>query len=199
MCEVMEEATYVPHHKQKIAFLFSAMRHFAQELQTRGIQVRYVQIDDPNNSGDFTGELRRAVLELAPEKIVVTEPGEYRVLQMMKAWQTTLALPTEIRPDTRFLATHADFAAWAEGRKELRMEYFYREMRKKYSILMELGGEPAGGQWNYDKENRKPPSSKMKIPMRVLPELTPTSQQVPKPVEKNFPKPFGPLEAFNFA
>jgi deoxyribodipyrimidine photolyase-related protein len=155
-CEVMEEASYAPHHPKKIAFLFSAMRHFAAELEAKGINVRYVKLDDAKNTGSFTSEVQRAFVELKPEKIIVTEASEYRVLKMMRSWQELLGIPVEILPDTRFLATHAEFSVWAKGKKQLRMEFFYREMRKKYSILIDPDGKPTGGEWNYDKENRKP-------------------------------------------
>ncbi|MFN8819661.1 MAG: cryptochrome/photolyase family protein, partial [Holosporaceae bacterium] len=133
LCEVMEEAGYVPHHPKKIAFLFSAMRHFAAELEAKGVHVRYVKLDDAKNTGSFTGEVQRAIHELKSSTVVVTEPGEYRVLQMMKDWQRSLDIPVEILPDTRFFSTHAEFAVWAKDKKQLRMEFFYREMRKKYS------------------------------------------------------------------
>ena len=61
MCEVREEATYVKHHKKKIAFLFSAMRHFAQELEAKGYSLRYTKLDDSSNAGSFSGEVKRAI------------------------------------------------------------------------------------------------------------------------------------------
>jgi len=86
MMEVMEEASYVPHHPKKIAFLFSAMRHFAQALRDEGFQVRYVSLDDADNSGSFSGEVARAVADLTPDRIVVTHPGEHRVLTAVQGW-----------------------------------------------------------------------------------------------------------------
>ena len=100
------------------------MWHFAKWLKAQGLRVRYVKLDDLNNSGSFTGELQRAVAELKPKKIIVTEAGEYRVLEMMKSWQSLLGIPVEILPDTRFLATHAEFSLWTKGKKQLRMEFF---------------------------------------------------------------------------
>jgi deoxyribodipyrimidine photolyase-related protein len=86
---------------------------------------------------------------------------------MIKSWQEDLRVPVDILPDKRFLATHNDFAKWAMDKKQLRMEFFYREMRKKYNILIEPDGKPTGGAWNYDKENRKPPRASMNIPRRL--------------------------------
>ena len=110
MMEVMEEATYVPHHKQKIVFVLSAMRHFAEGLQSEGIAVDYVALDAPGNRGSFTDELVRAVERHRPERVVVTEPGEYRVLSMMRKWHDLLGVPIEIREDDRFFCSLSDFA-----------------------------------------------------------------------------------------
>jgi deoxyribodipyrimidine photolyase-related protein len=147
MCEVWNEATYVKHHKKKIAFLFSAMRHFAKELKESGYRVLYIKLDDKKNSGFFKSEIARALKQQKVDYIIVTHPSEYRVLKNIKAWAADFSISVEIRADDRFLCSPEDFGLWAKGRKQLRMEYFYREMRKKYNVLME-GGEPMGGQWN---------------------------------------------------
>ena len=160
----MEEASYVPHHKKKIAFLFSAMRHFAESLREDGWTVDYVQLDDDGNSGSFTGELKRAIGRHGADRILVTEPGEWRVRQDMETWAEETGLPVDILEDDRFLCSHEDFRGWAEGRKALRMEYFYREMRRKTGLLME-DGEPAGGKWNYDAENRRPAKASLSVPV----------------------------------
>jgi deoxyribodipyrimidine photolyase-related protein len=114
-----------------------------------------VTLDDPDNAGSFTGEIARAVERHVPDRIVVTESGEWRVQAMLDAWETMFGIPVEIRADTRFIATHREFEDWAEGRKSFRMEYFYRDMRRKTGLLMD-GDKPAGSEWNFDKENRKP-------------------------------------------
>lgn len=142
--EVRDEATYVRHHKQKIAFLFAAMRHFAAELEAEGLAVDYVRLTDAGNTGSFTGELERAVARHRPDRVVVTEPGEWRVWEMMQDWRETLAIPVEIRADNRFLCPREDFSRWAEGRHHLRMETFYRGMRRRTGLLMD-DDEPAGG------------------------------------------------------
>ncbi len=154
MVEVDDETRYVPHHRQKIVFVLSAMRHFAEELRTAGIHVDYVRLDDADNSGSFSGEVARAVARHSPERLILTEPGEWRVLEQMHGWREELGLPVEIRDDDRFFATRHRFRRWAEGRKSFRMEFFYREMRREHAILME-GDEPVGGQWNFDHDNRK--------------------------------------------
>jgi deoxyribodipyrimidine photolyase-related protein len=199
MCEVMDEATYVKHHQKKIAFLFSAMRHFAEELCVKGINVRYIKLDYANNTGSLVGEIKRAVADLKPKKVTITEPGEYRLLQMMKSCDNLQGIPIEILSDTRFLATHKEFAAWAKDKKQLRMEFFYREMRKKYRILIESNDSPTGGEWNYDKENRKPPKAGMLSPKRISHKKSVITKDVLQLVHDKFSNHFGTLEPFHFA
>lgn len=199
MCEVMEEATYVTHHPKKIAFIFSAMRHFSEELGERGISVRYVKLDDEENTGSFNNEVKRAVQDLKPETLIVTEPGEYRVLKMMQSWQQAHGIPVEILADTRFLALRKEFAAWAKDKKQLRMEFFYRAMRKKYHILITADGGPVGGQWNYDKQNRKPPKSGVILPKRISHPQSLITQEVIALVLNRFSHHFGKLEPFHYA
>ena len=192
MMEVLEEATYVRHHKQKLTFIFSAMRHFAEGLRREGFNVDYVKLDDPANTGTFTSELQRAIARHAPTSIVVTEPGEWRVLEMMKTWDA------EIREDERFFASRARFARWADGRKQLRMEFFYREMRRASGLLMD-GDDPAGGQWNFDHDNRKALPKDVKPPRRLRFEPDSITREVMDMVERRFSHHFGDLEPFGWA
>jgi deoxyribodipyrimidine photolyase-related protein len=113
--------------------------------------VAYSRLDDPDNSQTIGGELLRRASETGAQRVLATKPGEWRVLQDLQ----DLPLDVTVLEDDRFLATEAEFAAWAEGRKQLRMEWFYRDMRRKTGLMME-GDQPAGGQWNFDHDNRKP-------------------------------------------
>ncbi|TVR96227.1 MAG: cryptochrome/photolyase family protein [Rhodospirillales bacterium] len=199
MAEVMGECTYVRHHKKKIAFVLSAMRHFAAELQAEGIRVDYRRLDDPDNRGSLRDEVVAAVMRHRPSRIVVTEPGEWRVLQDMETWEEAAGLPLEIRPDDRFIASRPRFAAWAGKRKQLTMEYFYRDMRKETGLLMARDGEPEGGQWNLDRENRKrlPGGLTPPEPLRIPPDDI--TREVLDLVTARFPDHFGDLEPFWFA
>ena len=198
MCEVRSEATYVKHHKKKIAFIFSAMRHFAAELTDQGLNVRYVRYDDPDNAGSLLAEVARAVDQNEIDEVVVTTPGEYRLVDDLAGWAQTLGVKVTIRNDDRFLSTTSEFATWAEGRKQLRMEFFYREMRRKYAILMDQDG-PIGGQWNYDAENRKPPVSGLDVPTTYKAKPDAITQEVKELVEIHFADHFGDLSPFHFA
>ncbi|KMO42132.1 deoxyribodipyrimidine photolyase [Methylobacterium variabile] len=195
MVEVVEEATYVRHHKQKLVLVLSAMRHFAEELRGRGVAVDYVALDDPDNTGSFTGEVVRAAARHRPDRIVVTEAGEWRVEAMMLTWEDRLGVPVEIRDDTRFLCPRPVFARWAEGRESLRMETFYRAMRRRTGFLME-GRAPAGGRWNFDHDNRRrlPPGHTVPERRRFPPDAV--TREVMALVGRRFPAHFGDLDGF---
>jgi deoxyribodipyrimidine photolyase-related protein len=198
IAEVLDEATYVRHHKQKITFLFSAMRHFAEELIQDGVKVDYVRLDDPANTGSFTGELARAVARHGATEVFVTEPGEWRVWEMMLDWRETLGVPVHIRGDDRFIASRDEFARWAEGRKQFRMEFFYREMRRKTGLLM-AEDEPEGGQWNFDHDNRKALPASATLPARRRFEPDAITVEVMALVERRFGDHFGDLKPFGWA
>lgn len=198
MCEVWNEATYVKHHKKKIAFLFSAMRHFCEELKSQNYNVHYTKLDDEHNTQSFSEEIKRCLKSKKFKKVVVTFPGEYRVLNELQKLKTEISIPLEIREDSRFLSTLQEFKDWAKDRKELRMEFFYREMRKKHNILMKEG-KPIGGKWNYDSENRKTPKSDLNIPKTYQGKTDKITQNVINLVAKKFSNHFGDLEPFSFA
>lgn len=198
MCEVIEEATYVKHHKKKIAFLFSAMRHFAEELKDKGYSVRYTKFEDDSNQGSFCGEVEQAIRNFSPNKIIVTMPGEHRVFEDINTWSDKFSIDVEMREDDRFLCAPEEFAEWAEGRKSLRMEFFYREMRRKYNILMD-GDKPEGGEWNYDSENRKPPKEGLDVPKPYSGQIDEITQECIDLVSKHFDDHFGDLAPFFFA
>ncbi len=198
MAEVADETRYVPHHKQKIALILSAMRHFAEDLRADGVEVDYSRLNCAGNSGSLTGELARAIAKHAPDRIIVTEPGEWRVLEMMRGWSEAFGIPVEIREDDRFLCSRGRFARWAEGRKSFRMEFFYREMRRETGLLM-AGEEPEGGQWNFDKDNRKALPASVKAPKRARFAPDAITRDVLALVARDFAPHFGTLENFGWA
>lgn len=153
MAEVAEESTHVWSHQARIALFLSAMRHFRQRAEAAGYRVDYRQLEDAENRGSLAAELAAACQRLRPELLIVTEPGDYRVQEALRATAQEAGLPLEIRSDRHFLCTKAEFADHAQSRKQLRMEFFYRELRQRTSTLMEEG-KPLGGQWNFDAENR---------------------------------------------
>ncbi len=199
MAEVHDECTYVRHHVKKIAFLFSAMRHFAEELREDGYRLDYRRLDDEENTGSFRAEFAAAVRRYRPQKVVVTEPGEWRVRQDMMLWEDEVGIPVEIRSDDRFVASTAEFADWAKGRKALRMEYFYRVMRRKTGLLLDDFGEPVGGKWNFDAENRSALPDDIRPPEPKRFEPDDLTHSVIDLVGKRFTSHFGDLEPFWYA
>ena len=153
MAEVSEESTHVWSARQRTTVFLSAMRHFAEQLRARGYPVLYSWLDDADNAGTLAGEIARTLQQVTPSALVMTAPGDWRVLQSLRAVAREHDLPLEVRDDTHFFSTVRDFARHAEGRKQLRLEYFYRELRQRTGILMDKG-RPVGGQWNFDAENR---------------------------------------------
>jgi deoxyribodipyrimidine photolyase-related protein len=153
MAEVKQESCHVPSSKQRITLFLSAMRHFAKELRARSWPLDYIELNDPLNTANLGGELKRAIRKHQPDKLIMTAPGDWRVLKEIQAAATSCSLALEIREDRHFFSTVRDFAEHARGRKQLRLEYWYRELREKTGILMQ-GDKPVGGQWNFDQENR---------------------------------------------
>ncbi|MGM3217494.1 cryptochrome/photolyase family protein [Pseudomonas sp. PhalM4] len=194
MAEVDGEARYVPHHPQKIVFIFSAMRHFAHALRERGWRVQYQTLDTPGNSGSIAGELKRWLVLLGADEVHVTECGEWRLEQALR----DAALPLVWHRDTRFLCSREAFARWAEGRKQLRMEHFYRGMRKRCNLLLEPDGSPAGGAWNFDGANRKSLPRGLRGAIRAQFTRDAITTSVIALVRERFTDHYGAIDAFDY-
>jgi deoxyribodipyrimidine photolyase-related protein len=197
MAEVAEESTHVWSAKQRVAVFLTAMRHFAQELVERGMPLQYTHLDDAHNQGSLALQLQLSIEQLQPAALVMTAPGDWRVLHSLRAIASELQLPLELRDDTHFFSTVREFAEHAKGRKQLRLEYWYRELRKKHGILME-GDQPVGGQWNYDADNResfgKTGPQNVPAPSRFAPDAI--TQAVIELVNTRFASHPGSLESF---
>ncbi|MFS2160186.1 cryptochrome/photolyase family protein [Pseudomonas sp. Pseusp122] len=194
LVEVMEEASHVPHHPQKIALVFSAMRHFAHGLEQRGTRVQYVALDDPQNTGSVPSELRRWHALLQPDELHLTECGDWRLEQSLKE----CGLPIQWHCDDRFLCSRTDFSAWASGKKHLRMEFFYREIRRKTGLLINADGSPVGGTWNFDAENRKALPKGVIAPYPARFSADPITRDVLALVGQYFTSHYGSLDGFDY-
>lgn len=192
MAEVAQEATYVTHNKHKIAFIFSAMRHFRDRLREKGFTVIYFQYEQ--GVASLQQAVNHAQRQVDAQSIRCCEPGEHRLLHLMQQWR--FDVPFEWVEDDRFLATHQAFRDWAEGRKQLRMEYFYRIMRRHYSLLLDESGAPLGGKWNYDSDNRQGWRNKAEIPPRPVVTVDAITQEVLRLVDDQFPDHPGDLSRF---
>ena len=194
MAEVTEEGTYVPHHPQKIALVLAAMRKFASGLVADGWRVAYGRLDDPQTGASIGAELLRRAGEFGVTDVIATKPGEWRLIAALEA----LPLPVRLLPDDRFICSDAEFALWADGRKQMRMEYFYRDMRRKTGLMMD-GDKPAGGQWNYDHDNRKPATAGLFRDAALRFEPDAITQEVLTLVAARFSNNFGKLHPFGWA
>ncbi len=197
MAEVAQESTHVWSAKQRIAVFLSAMRHFAEALRERGLPLSYTRLDDADNRGSLALELAKAIAQFRPAALVLCAPGDWRVLQDLRAVAAAHKLPLDLREDTHFFSTVREFAAHARGRKQLRLEYWYRELRQKHGILMD-GKQPVGGQWNFDADNResfgKAGPQQVPAPARFEPDAT--SREVIALVDERFAAHPGRLQHF---
>ncbi len=199
MAEVAEESTHVWSHQARIALFLAAMRHFRDGLRERGFTVHYRALDDARSAGALAEELLATASRVTPQKLIVVQPGEWRVEQSLHVAARRLGLELEIRPDRHFLASREEFAAHAKGRKQLRMEFFYREMRRKHDVLMD-GDQPVGGAWNFDADNResfgKSGPGELPQPIRFRPDQV--TREVLELVAKRFAKHPGSLAHFDW-
>lgn len=200
MAEVAEEATHVKSHKQRIALFLSAMRHFAAKLQAQSLPLDYFKLDE-HEFANFADALSHSLQQHQPDSVRVVRPGDYRVLQQIKQVCKQHQLRLDVLHDQHFLSDLSTFRDWAADRKQLRMEYWYRELRKQHQILMDDAGKPVGGKWNYDQDNRKAfdkhgPESLPPAPNFVADEIT---QAVISLVKQRFVDHAGELDALHWA
>ena len=197
MAEVKSETDYVPHHKKKLAFIFSAMRHFASLLRQQNWTIDYVPLDAVTNLGTLTAEIDRAAAKHCCARIICTEPGEWRLKNAFEKLANSHTLAVEILQDKRFLCSNEEFVSWWQGRRQPRMEHFYRKMRRHTGLLMDEN-KPVGGRWNFDIENRKAPRAGMVFPTPCYFTPDQTTSEVLTLVDAYFPNNFGSLEPFWF-
>ena len=197
MAEVAEESTHVWSSQPRTVMFLAAMRHFALALRAAGRTLHYAPLDDPATHGSLPAQLRADIERLRPTGLVMTAPGDWRVLQAIKGVAQAQGLPLEIREDRHFYGSAREFAAHARGRKTLRMEYFYRDMRKRHGVLMH-GDEPEGGQWNFDADNREAfgAAGPGAVPPRAVFEPDALTREVIALVEKRFGTHPGRLDGF---
>ncbi len=178
------------YHQQKLILVWSAMRHFAAELRAAGWPVTYAM------AADFVTPLRQWIQDQGITTLTVMEPSDRPFAQ----WLQTLALPCELvqAPNNHFLWSVDAFKAWAEGRKSLLLESFYREGRKRSGVLM-AGQAPVGDQWNFDKANRKPPKGKLHPPAPLTFAPDDTTQAVMAAVADLDCPTFGEATPFHWA
>ena len=196
MIESANEAQHVWSHKAKIALFLSAMRHFAQALEERQYPLTYIK----GATLPIAEVLREQLLNKKISHLVCVEPGEWRLKKAIEALAQDLNLELEMREDDHFYCSHQEFIAWASNKKELRLEYFYRLMRKTHGVLIDSDGNPEGGQWNFDQDNRKPYPKKGPgmIDAPAAFELDAITQEVLNYVSTSYADHPGSLDSFNW-
>jgi len=167
MMEMRQETDYVMHHIQKVLAFFAAMREFARRLQENGHRLNYIKLDDPDNAQSLTANLEKIIQQEKIERFEYQLPDEYRLDQQLRQFVSSLAIPSEAVDTEHFLTSRSAVAEFFEGKKQYLLESFYRMMRKKWNILLE-NGKPAGGAWNFDRENRRPYDGKVAVPEPLL-------------------------------
>lgn len=159
LMEVRSETDYVRHHAQKVLAIFAGMRELARQLREAGHRVRYVAIDDPSNRQSITGNLTALVAHYGASRVEYQAPDEWRLDAELAAWrdaqQAQGVAVTQVDSE-HFYTAREEARTLFKGRKQWLMEHFYRQMRSRHGVLMEAAGTPAGGQWNFDQDNRKP-------------------------------------------
>ena len=223
MVEALEESTHVWSHKVRTTLFLSAMRHFAQTIAERGWTVDYRAIDTHGDATLASG-LTAAIAQHRPQAVIGVEPGDLRVrgqvedaIKLIAAQPITTVTtgikhaqttekspktPLEWREDKHFLCSVPQFRQWAGASSSLRMEFFYRKMRKQYRVLVEgpANDEPVGGQWNFDADNRKSfgKAGPQNVPRAVPYPLDAITKTVISLVNQRFADHPGDLAAFNW-
>lgn len=201
MVEALEESTHVWSHQARTTLFLSAMRHFAQDLTHRlaPLRVEYRSLHIERDATLSDG-LRACLLKYQPQRVICVEPGDLRVRHRIEAeMASSSATQLEWREDKHFLCSASQFRAWAGQSASLRMEFFYRSMRKQYRVLMD-GDKPVGGKWNFDAENRRGfgRAGPQCVPQIQLFEPDAVTREVMEMVEKEFTDHPGKLEHFNW-
>lgn len=198
--EPWEFLSSAKHHKKKVTLILSAMRSFAQELIDDNINVLYFKLHPvAEKNRSFTSNCLNKIKESYEFKQVeYVKPIDYHWRKELKGYLLSLNSQLVEHDNNLFLTQQKEFNKWASGRKELVMEYFYREVRKKYNILLEKN-KPIGGKWNFDHENRaKAPKSLESIqPFKSV--TSNTTKEVMQLVDLLFPHHFGETDNFHFA
>lgn len=197
--EAREEASYIWQHKRRLALFFSAMRHFAHDQRALGRAVIYNFIESEEPVSTLAEGLARAISEHKPEQLVLVRPGDLRVLTALEAAANESNMPLRLFEDTHFFTSPTDFSAALKGRKRFILEDFYRAERRRTGLLMTDDGKPIGGEWNFDKENRKSfrRGGAGLVPARDSFEPDAITKDVLKLIEREFADAPGSLDEFD--
>ena len=196
LMEMRQETDYAPHHIQKVVGFFGAMRHFAQTLKQQGHQVIYLKLDDAENQQSLPSNLNNIIAQEHITSFEYQAPDEYRLDQQLKSFCEEINLPTALVDSDHFMTSREELSQFFEGKKQLILEFFYRNMRKQFNLLMQQG-QPEGGQWNFDKNNRKKWKGSPAIPVAYIPQ-TEELASLKQLIHKAGVKTIGTLDTENY-
>ncbi|MGM7319251.1 cryptochrome/photolyase family protein [Idiomarina sp. ST10R2A5] len=154
MMELKQETDYVVHHRQKVLAFFSAMRAFANALDSAGHRLHYIKLDDSDNQQSLTQNLEYIMAQNKRAILECQQPDEYRLDHQLRSWAGARSIKLNWYDTEHFLTARDSLREYFPDSKNYLMETFYRKVRQQYDILME-NGRPVGGRWNYDEENQK--------------------------------------------
>lgn len=169
IAELKQETAYVKHHIQKLCAFFTAMEVFAKELETKGHHVLHLTLDDTVQFKTLDELIVSIIRRFSAKTFEYQRPDEYRLLQQLE----NLKIPNNVKGDVvdseHFLVPFDEVSNYVKAMQHNRMETFYRKMRKRFNLLMH-GGQPLGGKWNYDGDNREKikPKDLQDIPQPLL-------------------------------
>jgi deoxyribodipyrimidine photolyase-related protein len=153
--EIRQETDYVLHHAQKIIAIFAGMRELARQLKAGGHRVRYLRIDDGHNRQSLSGNLDALFAHYNADAFQYQAPDEYRLDQQLIDYCAQQSIDCQSVDSEHFYTARDEAARHFSGKSQWLMETFYRHMRTRHRVLMAADKRPAGGQWNYDHDNRK--------------------------------------------
>ncbi len=156
MMEVASETQKHLLHAQKVLGVFAAMRDFARNLRTQGHQVHYIRIGSPHNRHNFVDNLAALAKHHQASAVQWQEIDDHDLQAQLRAWAQGSGLAWEEADSGHFLSARDELARVMGARKQWTMEHWYRHMRKRHRVLLDDKGNPLGGQWNFDADNRKP-------------------------------------------
>ncbi|MEN8719381.1 MAG: cryptochrome/photolyase family protein [Oceanococcaceae bacterium] len=199
MCEHAMESTDPPSHKARTVMFLAAMRHFAAQCRDAGHRVHYHHLDATPAATSLSTQLQEDLAMLTPRQVVLTTPGDMRLTTELHAAIDASGVPLRQRDDPHFFCTPAEYAQWADGRKMVRMEHFYRHMRRRHDVLIDRHGEPVGGQWNFDASNREPlPRDGLRPPAPVAFPPDAITRDVIALINRRFPEHPGSTDDFDW-
>jgi deoxyribodipyrimidine photolyase-related protein len=198
MAEVTDESTQTPSSKQRSVLFLSAMRHFANEIENRGFQLNYFHLDDAVI--DFECALETTLSNHSISEVRCVLAGDSELVTRLEGFFQQHDLTLEWLPDNHFIAQRGEFQRWLKERKQPRMEHWYRYLRKDRQVLMTAEQKPIGGQWNFDKDNRRSFTQDGPVIEEELPLFKPDklTQKVIQDIEKLCPALPGSLDNFNW-